>query len=54
MRRRILGIVAAAAVATTGVIVMTESPAEAHGNCKLIHLTLGSNPSWDNLLHICL
>ena len=53
MRRRILAGVAAAAMVTGGAIAVTEMPAEAHGNCVLLHLTVNQGTGPD-FIHICI
>ena len=52
MRRRILAAVAAAAVVTGGSIAMTQTPAEAHEGCVLLHVQL-ILPDGSDLLHFC-
>ena len=52
MRRKIMAGVAAAAVVVGGTIVLTESPAEAHPGCKLLHIQI-TNLQGGDLLHFC-
>ena len=47
-----LAAVAAAAVVTGGTLAVTQTPASAHDNCILLHITLnfGNDP---DILHLC-
>ena len=53
MRQKIMAGVAAAAVVAGGTLAVTESPAEAHGECRIIHLSIDSVPAL-NLIHLCI
>ena len=53
MRRKIMAGVAAAAVVAGGTLALSQSPAEAHGNCALLHLEITSVPAL-NILHLCI
>jgi hypothetical protein len=52
MRRKIIAGAAAAAFVAGGTIVLSETPAEAHANCKLLHIQI-TLPSGADLIHFC-